>query len=195
LYLLELCGSEELGVMRDYRSPRQLPTVDPGQIWLIEQDPALPLSAVDCDVLTSANVVIYDRALAPLVAQVLPIGGYAEPLPVAGHASDPAISPRALALAGEGWSVAQLVEASPSQRSRMRILPPALVRGGAGNSPVRVIAKAAADRCSVLDVGLCELAEFLGEFGKDELLTLIFGPVLGRNAAQAHAFTFNGLAG
>jgi hypothetical protein len=182
--------------MRDYRSAWQPPTVDPGQIWLAEQDPAWPLSTVDRDALTNANVVIYDRALAPLVAQVLPIGGYAEPLSVAGHATGPEISQRALTLAGEGWSVAQLVEASPSRRLRMRILPPALVRaGGAGDLPVRVIAKAAADRCRVLDLGLHELSEFLGEFAKDELLTLVFGPVVARNTAQAHAFIANGLAG
>ena len=181
--------------MRDYGSARQSPTVDPGQIWLVEQDPDWPLSAVDRDALTDANVVIYDRALAPLVAQVLPIGAYAEPLAVTGHANGAAISPRALALASEGWSVAQLVEANPSRRWRMRILPPTLVRaGGAGDLPVRVIAKAAADRCRVLDLGLHELAEFLAEFGEDELLTLVFGPVIARSAAQAHAFA-NGLAG
>jgi len=58
-----------------------------------------------------------------------------------------------------------------------------------------VIAKAAADRCRVLDLGLHELSEFLGEFGKDELLTLVFGPVVARNTAQASAFIANGLAG
>ena len=182
--------------MRDCRSARPSPTVYPGQIWLVEQDPGLPLSNVDRDVLTSSNVVIYDRALAPLVAQVLPIGGYAEPLAVMGHANGPVISPRALALAREGWSVAQLIEASSTGRLRMRILPAALVRaGGAGDLPVRVIAKAAADRCRVFDLGLDELDEFLGEFAKDELLTLVFGPVIARNAAQPHAFTANALAG
>jgi hypothetical protein len=182
--------------MCDYRSARQPQTVEPGQIWLVEQDPAWPLSAVDRDALTSANVVIYDRALAPLVAQVLPIGGYAEPLPATGHAAGPAISPRALALAHEGWSVAQLVEASPSRRLRMGILPPAMLRAGrTGDLSVRVIAKAAADRCRVLDVGSDELAGFLSEFGKDEPLTLVFGPVTARHAAQAHAYTANGLAG
>ena len=67
--------------------------------------------------------------------------------------------------------------------------------GRTGDLPVRVIAKVAADRCRVLDVGSDELAEFLSEFGKDELLTLIFGPVTARHAAQAHAYTANGLAG
>jgi hypothetical protein len=180
--------------MRDYRSARQPPTVHPGQIWLIEQDPARPLSLVDRDALTNANAVIYDRALASLVAQVLPIGGYAEPLPLMGPATGPAISQRALALAGEGWSVAQLVEANPSRRLRMGILPPALARAG-GDLPVRVIAKAAADRCRIVDLVLPELAEFLSEFGNDELLTLIYGPLVARGAAQAHAFATNGLAG
>jgi hypothetical protein len=182
--------------MRDYRSLGQLPTVDPGQIWLVEYDPAWPLSAIDHDALATANVVIYDRALGPLVAQVLPIGGYAEPLAAAGHAAGPALSPRALALAGEGWSVAQLVEASPSRRLRMRILPPALVRaGGVGALSVRVIAKTAADRCRVLDVGFHEFTEFLGEFNGDQLLTLVFVPVGARSAAQAQGFTAHGLAG
>ena len=181
--------------MRDYQSARQPPTVDPGQIWLVEQNPASPLSGLDRGALANANVVMYDRELAPLVAQVLAIGDYAEPLPVAGHVTDPAISPRALELAGEGWSVAQLVEASLSRRSRMHILPPALVRAGrAGDFPVRVITKAA-DRCRVLDVGLHGLAEFLSEFNGDELLTLVFGPFVTRRGAPAHTFTANALAG
>jgi hypothetical protein len=182
--------------MRDYRSVPRSPTVDPGQIWLVEQDPESPLSAVDCDALTSANDVIYDRALAPLVAQVLPTGGYAEPLPATGHATGPAIAPRALALASQGWSVVQLVEASPSGRLRMASLPPALVwAGGAVRLPVRVIAKAGADQHRMLDLGLHELTEFLGELATDELLTVVFGPVIVHNVVQAHAFTANGLAG
>src|SRR5262245_1427281 len=80
LYSPSCCRSEELRAMRDYRSTGQPSTVHPGQIWLIEQDPARPLSLADRDALRNANVVIYDRALEPLVAQVLPIGRYAEPL-------------------------------------------------------------------------------------------------------------------
>ena len=56
----------------------------PGQIWLIEQPIRTAAFRVDRDVLTASNVVIYDRALAPLVARFLPIGAYAEPLPRCG---------------------------------------------------------------------------------------------------------------
>ena len=172
------------------------PTVEPGQIWLIEQAPDSALSALDGDALTHANVVIYDRALASLVAEILPIAGYAEPASITGPATGAAISPRAIELAGEGWSVVRLVEASPGQRQRMHILPPALARAnGVGDPPVQVIAKTGDGRYRVIDVGVDELAELIAEFGEDELLTLVFGPVVIRSAAQAHAFTANGLAG
>jgi len=139
--------------------------------------------------------VIYDRTLAPLVAEMLPIGGYAEPLSLTGQGTG-AISRRALELAGEGWSVVQLLEASPGRRARMHILPPALIRpDGIGDLPVRVIAKTGGDRYRAFDVGLHELAEFIGQFDDDEPLTLVFGPVVIRSPAQAHAFTANGLAG
>ena len=182
--------------MRDYQSTWLSPTVDPGQIWLIEQNSESPLCAVDRNALTNVNAVIYDRVLAPVVAEVLPIGGYAEPLPVVRHATGPAISPRAVELAAEGWSAAQLIQPSSGGRSRLHILPPALVRAGAAaDLPVRVIAKPAADRHRVLGVGLPELAEFLGEFGDDEPLTLVFGPFFTGSGAQPSAFAVNGLAG
>jgi hypothetical protein len=78
----------------------------------------------------------------------------------------------------------------------MAILPPALVRGGgAGRLPVRVIAKTGTDQYRMWNLALHELAEFLGELATDELLTLVFGPVIVRNMAEVHAFTANGLAG
>ncbi len=182
--------------MREDRPLRQPPNIDPGQIWVVEQDPAGALSPIDRAALADANVVLYDRALAPLVAEALPIGGYAEPLPPIMPLAGSAIAPRALELAGEGWSVVQLVEANPGHRSRLHILPPVLVRASrTSDLPVRVIAKTGADRYRVSDVGLHELGEFIGEFGADELLTLIFEPVAPHRPAPAHAFTANGLAG
>ena len=54
--------------------------VEPGQLWLVE------ISATDSELgpleyraLTTANVVIYDRALDSTVSKFLPLGGYAEP--------------------------------------------------------------------------------------------------------------------
>ena len=180
--------------MRDDLPSQQLPTINPGQIWVVEHDPALPLAALDRDALTNANAVIYDRALAPLVALVLPMGGYAEPSSLAGQLAGPAISPRALELAGEGWSVVQLVAARPGRRERLHHAPPALVRANGGELPVLVIAKAA-DRYQEWDVPLNTLPEFIDEFGKDDLLTLVFGPIAARYPTQTHAFTANGLAG
>ena len=96
-------------------STRQSPAVLPGQVWLIEHDPHAALSAPDRDALTSADVVLYDRALAPLVAELLPLGGYAEPLPFMGATP----TRRSLDLAAQGWSVVQLVTASSGRCARL----------------------------------------------------------------------------
>jgi hypothetical protein len=82
--------------MRDGQSVPQLPDVLPGQIWLLEHGAGMPLSPLDRAVLAAANVVLYDRALASLVARLLPLGAYAEPLPGVEPATGPAITPRAL---------------------------------------------------------------------------------------------------
>src|SRR5689334_20747944 len=84
-------------------------TVRPGEFWLIEKTSVTELCSFDRGALSSADIVIYDRPLAAWVAQVLPIGGYAEPLSRNGTAGA-AISPRALRFAAEGWRVAQLFE-------------------------------------------------------------------------------------
>src|SRR5437763_9392890 len=156
--------------MRENRPSPHLPSVDSGQIWLIEHDPATALGALDRAVLTHANVVLYDRALASLVAQVLPIGAYAEPLSAPTMAAGPAIAPRAFDFAAEGWSVVQLVAAGPAWRARLPIVPPALI-GGRRDGPLagRGIANAAAGGRYERGVGLDHIAGLLREFGEDEL--------------------------
>ena len=101
--------------MREDRSDLQAPAILPGQIWLIEQDPHFPLSTAGRDALAQANVVLFDRTLALLVIEALPLGTYAEPLPAAASA----LSPRALEFAAEGWTVVQLVGASPARPARL----------------------------------------------------------------------------
>ncbi len=182
--------------MREDRQSREEPTVQPGEIWLIEQTSATALFPLDRGALTSANVVIYDRALAPLVARVLPIGSYAEPLSRNAQAAGSAISPRALEFAAGGWSVVQLVEARPGWRERMHDAAEALIPlGGAADLPVLVIAKTAVDRYRRWDACLRNLPELIDEFGGNDLLTVIFGPLAVRYPAQTQAFTANGLAG
>ena len=106
--------------MRENRSDLQTPAVLPGQVCLIEHDPDSALSVPDRDALAQANVVLFDRALAPLVIEVLPLGTYAEPLPAASSA----LSPRALEFAAEGWGVVQLVAASPARPARLHTVWP-----------------------------------------------------------------------
>jgi hypothetical protein len=106
--------------MPENRSDLQTPAVLSGQIWLIEHDPDSALSAPDRDALAQANVVLFDRALASLVIETLPLGTYAEPLP----AGSAALSPRALEFAAEGWGVVQLVAATPPRPARLHTVWP-----------------------------------------------------------------------
>jgi hypothetical protein len=87
------------------------PTVRPGEIWLVEQSADADLALLDREAVASANVILYDRALEALVAEILPLGTYAEPLPAGGESARPALSPRALRFAEDGWRIVQIVEA------------------------------------------------------------------------------------
>jgi hypothetical protein len=162
---------------------------------LIEQTAATGLFALDGGALADADVVLYDRALTPLLALLLPLGGYAEPLSSDADEGDPAISPRALKLAADGWSVVQLVE--PCRRWRQRLRRAADELGplnGAGSLTIRLIAKTAA-RCRTREASVPDLLELVDALAEDELLTLIVGPLAGSTRAAACAFIGNGLAG
>jgi len=174
--------------MRDPGSP-PLPTLRPSQLWVIEQALATSLSELDRDALTSANVVIYDRTLTPVVADVLPLGGYAEPLSFTCEAAGRALSPRALQFAADGWSVVQLVERSPCWRERLHQAPSELPRAsGGGRATVRMIAKQGEERYR-------ELGADLDDADQVHPMTVIFGPIAARGTAQLYPFTANGLAG
>jgi hypothetical protein len=182
--------------MREDRQSRIEPAIRPGQIWIIEQPSATVLFSFDRDALTSADVVIYDRALAPLVARFLPIGAYAEPLSLDFQAAGSTISARALQFAVEGWSVVQLVEARPGRRERLRDAVGALKPLNGGNDLSLVaIAKTTADRHRRWEGCLRNSSDLIDEFGEDDPLTLVFGPLVIRYPAPAYAFAANGLAG
>jgi hypothetical protein len=130
------------------------------------------------------------------LAQSLPTGAYAEPLPPTSASAAPAIAPRALDFAAEGWSVVQLVATGTAWRARLPIVPPALIRAHRNSAlPVWVMARTARGRRHGVESGIDELADLLREFGKDECLTLVFGPLVAHHRPPAHAFTANGLAG
>ena len=181
--------------MRDHGSPA-LPTLEPSQLWVIEQAPASALSELDREALTSANVVIYDRALTRVVAGLLPLGGYAEPLSFSCQAAGRALSPRAVRFAADGWSVVQLVEASPCWRERLQHAPRELSEAGdGGNAAVRLIAKQGAERYREMGADLDRLPGLGDEVDRGDAMTVIFGPIAARGTAQLYPFTGNGLAG
>jgi hypothetical protein len=172
------------------------PNIRPGQIWLIEQTAASGLSTLDHGAFTGADVVLYDRALAPLVALLVPPGGYAEPLSPDADEPDPAISPRAVKLAADGWSVVQLIQ--PCRRWRQRLRRTTAELGplnGATSLPIRLIAKTTTAGCRSREARVPDLPELVEAAAEDELLTLIIGPLAGSTPAAACAFAGNGLAG
>ena len=181
--------------MREDRQSSLEPAIRPGQIWIIEQPSATVLFPFDRDALTSADVVIYDRALAPLAARVLPIGAYAEPLAPDFQAAGSTISARALQFAAEGWSVVQLVEARPGRRERLRDAVGTLKPRSGNDLPLVAIAKTTVDRHRRWEGCLRNSSDVIDEFGNDDPLTLVFGPLVIRYPAPAYAFAANGLAG
>jgi hypothetical protein len=83
----------------------------PGEVYLLQQPLAAPLSPSDYELLTAANVILYDRRLEVVLSEFLPIGCYAEPLSWESVALGAATAPRALAFARDGWKVLVLVAA------------------------------------------------------------------------------------
>jgi hypothetical protein len=88
----------------DAAGAADLPVVAAGELWLIElPDAEDELTSLERRALTSANVIVYDRALTDAVAAVLPLGGYAEPAKGDGLT-------RSLQFVRDGWSVVRLIE-------------------------------------------------------------------------------------
>jgi len=166
-----------------------VPTIRPGQIWLVAATGDLDKAARAA--VANANVVIYERSLAPLIAQMLPFGAYAEPLPRGGPDSGSALSPRALEFAALGWSVVQLAEARPGWLARLRAAAASAMRVDRALSlPVRVM-----DGGRVSDGFIGDLPDLIRRCADDDFPTLVFGPFGARFPAASLVFTANGLAG
>jgi hypothetical protein len=180
--------------MGEDRQFKSATTVQPGEYWLIEQHAEKGLCSLDRGALSSADIVIYERPLAALVAQVLPIGRYAEQLLPNGEAR-PAVSPRGLRFAAEGWRVAHLFEARQGANQRLHGAVEALTQLHADDLPLRAIAKGVVDGQQLHDGRLHNLPDLIDRFAADDPLTLILGPLVTGCAAPLYAFTGNGLAG
>jgi hypothetical protein len=98
-----------------------LPVVEPGQLWVVELAGDEPgLAPLEYRALTTSNVVIYDRGLGSIVAQHLPLGGYAEPAGSSRGAFDRAWG-RCLGFVRDGWSVVRLVP-PPLRANRLHVI-------------------------------------------------------------------------
>ena len=182
--------------MRDNGQPDNSARLEAGQIWLIEAPVTTNLSALDRAVLCRADAVLYDTALAPLLADVLLAGGYAEPLSADAEKGMSAISARALKLAWDGWSVVQLVQPTQHWRQRLRGVAEELSRlGKTGNLTIRLIAQSAADPFQIREVRLCDLLQSVDGAADNEPLNAIVGPLAGSSSTAACGFSTNGLAG
>lgn len=179
-----------------------LPTVKPGQLWFVELPPTvLTLSPLEYRALTTANVVMYDRALAQAVAEVLPLGGYAEPATASDAAFDMP-GERSRRFARDGWSVVRLVDPrvlSGRQRvEKIRRLSDQVLTGeGRAELPILVFANAGEGRYTTNAADLDELAEMIdtGGFGQSPTLTAIFDVIDSAAAPRFSVASANGLAG
>jgi hypothetical protein len=165
-----------------------------GEICFIEQRET-SLSALAYAAIAEADIVLYDRALAPVVASALSAAGrYAEPVAETDGDDGPAIPPRALRLAADGWRVVHLLQGRPGWRRRLRgAAEGSALAGGKGDLPVRLVAADAGDpprTATPLDLRQLDDAA-----AGNEKLTVILGPLATTGAAAACTFTANGLAG
>jgi hypothetical protein len=165
-----------------------LPRMRSGQLWVTRLASAGPESApLEYAALTTASVVIYDRALAPIMARFLPLGGYAEPA-VPSEDGIGATSARCVRFARDGWSVARLVQPGgefrhPSELALSLEMPP--------NLQVTVFANLGGGVYETSEVRLDELILF----DRSSSLTVICDAIKGDLRPNLSVASTNGLAG
>jgi hypothetical protein len=93
--------------------PIHLPELEAGQIWVIEISPTDQLSTLHRAIMNIGNVIIYDRSLEAIVANALPLGGYAEP------EAETKTAQRCVQFARDGWSVVRLLDRQTSAIQRI----------------------------------------------------------------------------
>jgi hypothetical protein len=180
------------------------PAAGPGRLYLIERCGGdLGLTAAEQQALVCANIIVYERSLASLVAGVLPLGAYAEPAPEAGQAQDRPVFERCLKFALDGWSVVQLMERrSPTERARwIQDAAAQLVTAGVSSDiPVLVLVDAACGGPLTIETQLGSAHAVIADRGLPDGVImggvmLVLGPIAAGPAPQVYAFAANGLAG
>jgi len=175
-----------------------LPDIAPGQLWLVEISPeASELPSVAHRAFVSANVVIYDRGLGPLMAAALPLGKYAEPATASGHAPEKANVEHCVRFARDGWSVIRLVKGdvatSPRSDRLLRLSEQLLAGGVSPNSPVQLLTADGNATCEETATCLGDLDAVFEAHSCEGRLTAIF--TIGSDGAPPLYVVANGLAG
>jgi len=187
---------------RRRRNPAVFPTlaaVTPGQLWLAQLPelgpPSAPVRhALIRHALKGADVVIYDRALAGQVANLLPLGSYAEP------ASTPdGAAARSVRFARDGWSVARLLPARLAQRERTRrvqdLVDELAALKVAGRLTVTILAEAPDGIEERIEARFDDLAAIVASYPRDTLLAIVVDAFGGGGVGRLHTVAANGLAG
>jgi hypothetical protein len=177
---------------------RTLPDIEPGQLWLVEVAVESPPSGLIRRLLDRVNVVLYDRALTDIVARSLPLGGYAEPA-ASGDELHEATASRAVRFARDGWSVARLVPAQPTQRERVvrgRRLANELAATAPPSELIVIVYGELRDGvCEPTETRLDRLDQVVVTYPRDARLTILVGGLTSHAAARLFAVAGNGLAG
>jgi hypothetical protein len=174
--------------------------VEPGQLWVIELSATESgLSSIEHRAVSTANVVIYDRPLAPIVAEILPLGGYAESAPPSDDGGSDQALERCLQFVRDGWSVVRLVEhshASHKRTERVQRLSVRLKGTKAQADPtVLLLADAGTRACHKTEASLGALGTVLTAHSVENRLSIVFGGIHAEAAPRVSVAASNGLAG
>lgn len=178
----------------------ELPVIRPGQLWFVELPSTGPeLAPFEYGALSTANVLIYDRALAAIVARHLPLGTYAEPAVSDQERFTPAFE-RCLSFAQDGWSVARLLQPPQSNcaqldrlRQLVRCLPTHILPA---DLPVRMFVARSGDSYEKSEIPLRELESAIANVSVlSSTFTIILDVAEARGAPSFSVAPANGLAG
>jgi len=182
--------------------PSELPIVRPGQLWLVELPATAPeVAPLEYRALSNANVVIYDRALAPTVARFLPLGGYAEPVSWSDGQSGTG-SERCVHFVREGWSVARLLHPGfrffRERLDKIRQLSHSLLtRDISGDLAVQIFVSTVPGRYERNETQLNRLDAIIGAYAplQSSMFTIVLDVTGTGGAPHFSVASANGLAG
>jgi hypothetical protein len=171
---------------------------DAALLWLIELSPTeRHLSVLGHQAITTTNIVIYDRALEPIVAATLPLGGYAEPAAFSSETPEQATE-RCLRFLLDGWSVVRLIDADITGGQRARRVRHLSERLTAANFPdeltVLLFMNGSDGTCREIETDLRTLETRISAASREEGLTIVLGAIGALNGGR-DAVLSNGLAG